>query len=162
MVLQNKSHNSTAHHALQSCQIRMMLQNKSDNKQYCSPCKSDNSNRHALKWSNFRLNLSFRRCLSQKRNHFRENFLGNENFRETKFCDISRIFAHFQIIFAFRENGKTRFRFNPKYSGLHILYCRLKGTLTRKKGGSLYRYCVQKFYPLPPTVFYKSSPQSTR
>jgi hypothetical protein len=46
MVLQNKSDNSTVHHALQSCQIRMVLQN-------------------------------------------------------------------FRIIFAFRENGKNRFRFNP-------------------------------------------------
>jgi hypothetical protein len=27
--------------------------------------------------------------------------------------EISRNFAHFRIIFAFRENGKNRFRFNP-------------------------------------------------
>jgi hypothetical protein len=83
--------------------------------------KSDNSNGHALKSSNFRLNLSFWRCLSQKRTHFRENFLGNdnfrenENFRETKFREISRKFAHFRIIYAFRENGKNRFRFNPTW-----------------------------------------------
>jgi hypothetical protein len=37
----------------------------------------------------------------------------NENFRETKFQEISRKFAHFRIIFAFRKNGKNRFRFNP-------------------------------------------------
>jgi hypothetical protein len=78
---------------------RMVLQNK-----------SDNSNGHALKWSNFRLNLS---CLSKKRTHFRENFLGNENFhenknfRETKFCENL-------LIFAFRQNGKKHFRFNPR------------------------------------------------
>jgi hypothetical protein len=57
--------------------------------------KSDNSNGHALKWSNFRLNLSFCRWLSQKRTHFRENFMGNENFRETKFREILLIFASF-------------------------------------------------------------------
>jgi hypothetical protein len=27
--------------------------------------------------------------------------------------EISRKFAHFRIIFAFRENGKKHFRFNP-------------------------------------------------
>jgi hypothetical protein len=71
MVLQNKSDNSTVHHSLQNRQIRMVLQNK-----------SDRSNGHALKLSNFRLNLSFWRCLSQKRTHFCKNFLGNEYFRE--------------------------------------------------------------------------------
>jgi hypothetical protein len=35
---------------------------------------------------------------------FRENFLGNENFRENL------------LIFAFRENGKNRFRFNPSWA----------------------------------------------
>jgi hypothetical protein len=106
MVLQNKSDNSNGQiHALLYCLLRMVLQNK-----------SDNSNGHALKWSNFRLNFSF---LSQKRTHFRENFLGNvnfretENFRDTKFREFSRKFAHFRIIFAFRENWKNRFRFNP-------------------------------------------------
>jgi hypothetical protein len=66
------------------------------------------------------LNLSFWRCLSQKRIHFCENFLGNENFRETKFREISWKYAHFRIIFAFRENGKNRFRFNPTRA-LHML-----------------------------------------
>jgi hypothetical protein len=74
------------HHALQSYQIRMVLQNK-----------SDNSNGHALKLSNFRLNLSLWRCLSQKCTHFRENFLGNENFRN---------FAKLLLIFAFHENDR--------------------------------------------------------
>jgi hypothetical protein len=83
MVLQNKSDNSTVHHALQNCQIRMVLQNK-----------SDSSNGPALKSSNFRLNLSFWRCLSQKRTHFRENFLGNDNFRENEnFRENLLIFA---------------------------------------------------------------------
>jgi hypothetical protein len=103
MVIQNKSDNSTVHHAVQSCQIRMVLQNK-----------SDNSNGHALNWTNFRLNLSFCRCLSHKHTHFCENFLGNENFRKNfRFRKISWKFAHLRIIFAFRENGKNRFRFNP-------------------------------------------------
>jgi hypothetical protein len=37
--------------------------------------------------------------------------------RKRKFSrnEISRKFAHFRIIFAVRENGKNRFRFNPKY-----------------------------------------------
>jgi hypothetical protein len=39
----------------------------------------------------------------QKRTHFRENFLGNEDFRET-FREISRKCAHFRIIFAKMEN----------------------------------------------------------
>jgi hypothetical protein len=77
---------------------RMVLQNK-----------SDNSNGHVLKWSKFRLNLSFWRCLSQKRTHFRENFLGNDIFAKMK------IFANENLlIFAFRENGKNRFRFKPR------------------------------------------------
>jgi hypothetical protein len=66
--------------------------------------KSDNSNRHALKWSNFCLNLSFWRCLSQKRTHFRKN----ENFRETKFreCSVSH---HFRI----SRKCKQPFSFQP-------------------------------------------------
>jgi hypothetical protein len=107
MVIQNKSDKSTVHHALQSFQIRMVLQNK-----------SDNSNGHALKWSNFRLNrvsiilkmfiaetYPFSRKLPGKR-----KFLRKRKFSQN---EISRKFAHFRIIFAFRENGKTRFRFNP-------------------------------------------------
>jgi hypothetical protein len=35
---------------------------------------------------------------------FSRKFLGNKNFRETKFREISQKFAHFRIIFAFREN----------------------------------------------------------
>jgi uncharacterized membrane protein len=35
-----------------------------------------------------------------------ENFRENENFRETKFRENL-------LIFAFRENGKNHFRFNP-------------------------------------------------
>jgi hypothetical protein len=42
--------------------------------------------------------------------HFHENFMGNENmrenFRETKFRENL-------LVFAFRENGKNRYRFNP-------------------------------------------------
>jgi hypothetical protein len=59
----------------------------------------------------------------QKRTHFRENFLRNEDFRakfwrKRKFSgnEISRKFAYFRIIFAFRENGKNRFRFNPSWA----------------------------------------------
>jgi hypothetical protein len=104
MVLQNKSDNSNGH-ALQSCPIRMVLHNK-----------SDNSNGHTLKWFNFRLNLSFCRCLSQKRTQFRENFLGNETFREnfreneyfreTKFRENLLIFASFSL---FAKMEKTVF-----------------------------------------------------
>jgi hypothetical protein len=78
--------------------------------------KLDSSNGHALKSSNFRLNLSFGRCLSQKRTHFRENFLGNENFREnfcenenfreTKFRENLAIFASFSL---FAKMEKTVF-----------------------------------------------------
>jgi hypothetical protein len=100
MVLQNKSDNSTVHHALQNRQIWMVLQNK-----------SDSSNGHELKSSNFRLNLSFWRCLSQKRTHFRENFLGNKNFCENEnfrenFCEILRKFFHFRFL---RKWKKTVF-----------------------------------------------------
>jgi hypothetical protein len=102
MVLQNKSDNSTVHHALQSCQIRMVLQNK-----------SDNSNGHALKWSNFRLNLVFWRCLSEKRTHYRENVLGNKNFRENLL-----IFASFSL---FAKMEKT-FSFQP-YCGTNDTAC---------------------------------------
>jgi hypothetical protein len=116
MVLQTKSDNSTVHHALQSCLIRMALQNK-----------SDNSNGHALKWSNFRLKLSFWRCLSQKRTHFHANFTGNEHLRENRKFSRNKIswkFAHFHIIFAFRENGKNHFRFNP-ISVWELFFCSL-------------------------------------
>jgi hypothetical protein len=71
MVLKNKSDNSTVHQALQRCQIRMVLQNK-----------SDNSKVHALKWSNFRLIFILKMFIAETYPHFRENFLGNENFRE--------------------------------------------------------------------------------
>jgi hypothetical protein len=52
-----------------------------------------------------------------------EKLRKNENFRETKFREISRKFAHFRIIFAFRENGKNRFRFNPIYNVLEKVTC---------------------------------------
>jgi hypothetical protein len=58
-------------------------------------------------------NYHFEDGLSQKRTHFRENFMGNENFRETKF-------ALFRIIFAFCENGKNRFRFNPSWKVFNV------------------------------------------
>jgi hypothetical protein len=68
------------------------------------------------------LNWSLWRCLSQKRTHFRENFLGNENFRknfcenenlrenenfrETKFHENLLIFASFSL---FAKMEKTVF-----------------------------------------------------
>jgi hypothetical protein len=48
------------------------------------------------------------KCLWQKRTHFRENFLRNKNFRQTKFRENL-------LIFAFRENGKNFF-----VSTLHV------------------------------------------
>jgi hypothetical protein len=84
-------------HALQSCQIRMVLQNK-----------SDNSNGHALKWSNFRLNLSFEDVYRRNVPIF-ENFLGNENFAKRNFAKLREnllIFASFSL---FAKMEKTVF-----------------------------------------------------
>jgi hypothetical protein len=47
--------------------------------------------------------------------NFREKFRESENFRETKFREISRKVGEFSLIFAFRENEKRGFRFNPKF-----------------------------------------------
>jgi hypothetical protein len=102
MVLQNKSDNSTVHHALQNCQIRMVFQNK-----------SDSSNGHALKSSNFRMNLSFWRCfIAETYPVPSENFLGNENFQENENFRETK-FRENLLIFAFRENGKKTFSFQP-------------------------------------------------
>jgi hypothetical protein len=46
--------------------------------------------------------------------NFREIFRENENFREIEnFHEISRKVSEFLLIFAFRENEKRGFRFNP-------------------------------------------------
>jgi hypothetical protein len=117
MVLQNKSDNSNGQ-ALLYCLLRMVLQNKSDNSTVhhaLQNCQSRMVLQNKSDSSNGHVlkSSSFWRCLSQKRTHFRENFKGNENFRKNEnFREISQKFTHFRIIFAFRENGKNRFRFN--------------------------------------------------
>jgi hypothetical protein len=73
MLLQNKSDNRTVHHALQSCQIRMVLQNK-----------LDNSNGHALKWSNFHLNLSFEDAYRRNEPIFAKTYWETKIFAQTK------------------------------------------------------------------------------
>jgi hypothetical protein len=52
---------------------------------------------------------------------FSRKLSGKRKFREKrKFSrnEISRKFAHFRIVFDFRENEKNRFRFNPSLSPL--------------------------------------------
>jgi hypothetical protein len=93
MVLQNKSDNSNGH-ALLYCLLRMVLQNKSDN---CTI--------HALLKMFIAETYPFSRKLPGK-----QKFLRRQKFSRN---EISQKFAHFRIIFAFRENGKNRFRLNP-------------------------------------------------
>jgi hypothetical protein len=45
---------------------------------------------------------------------FAKTFRESENFRETKFREILRKVSEFSLIFAFRENEKRGFRFNPR------------------------------------------------
>jgi hypothetical protein len=61
-----------------------------------------------VRMKNFRGNL-------QKKQKFCESFCKNKYFRKTKFREILQKFAYFRWCFAFHENEKIVFRFNPRW-----------------------------------------------
>jgi hypothetical protein len=85
--------------------------------------KSDSSNWTCTKIVTFPFEFTILKMFIAETYPFSRKLPGKRKFlRKRKFSrnEISRKFAHFRIIFAFRENGKTRFRFNPSMIPLFL------------------------------------------